>query len=340
MNPFKRLPGAASMKWPRLRTSIIVLFVLGVGLWGLTYYWSIPPETSEPSQIAKRMAPADVDPSTVTGYTTAATLAHVTNALLDKPGGYMSNDVLPPFVFMDNMPAWEYGAVRQMRDLAASMRNDMSRSRSQSDEDPDLAVAEPQFNFPTNSWIFPATESEYQKGVRKIRSYMTRLTGDGDADFYARADNLNSYLALVNKRLGNLSQRLSASVGSYRINTNLAGDPSARQTKAEDDDVYTETPWLQIDNVYYEARGSTWALIHFLRAVRIDFKDVLDDKNAMVSLRQIIRELEHTQRTMYSPTVLNGNPYGLFANHSLILSSYIARANAAIIDLRELLSQG
>ena len=27
------------------------------------------------------------------------------------------------------------------------------------------------------------------------------------------------------------------------------------------------TPWSQIDDVFYEARGSTWALLHFLRAI-------------------------------------------------------------------------
>jgi len=342
MNPFKRARGLSSFQLPHIRTVIIAVAIIGVGLWGLAFYVSIPPDTSDADKVAKRMAPEDVNPAELTGYTTSAMLIHVTESLLDKRGGYMSNDVLPPFVFMDNMPAWEYGAVRQIRDLAASMRNDMSRSRSQSDEDPNLAVAEPQFNFPTNSWIFPATESKYREGINEVRAYMQRLHGarDNKSQFYERADNLNNYLGLVNKRLGNLSQRLSASVGSYRINTDLGGDPNARQSTPTDDDVYSETPWLEIDNVYYEARGSTWALIQFLRAIRVDFRDVLDDKNATVNLRQIIRELEHTQRTMYSLTVLNGNPYGFLANHSLILSSYIARANAAVIDLRELLSQG
>lgn len=338
MNPLKLLSETASP-----RTLVIMVVVIGLLIWGLTFYWSIPPGPAEANAVAERLAPDDLeDPSSVTGYTTAAMLVHVTESILDKPGGYMSNDIMPPFVIMDNMPAWEYGVVRQIRDLAASMRNDMSRSRSQSDEDPDLAVAEPQFNFPTNSWIFPATESEYRKGVRKLESYMARLRDETerDAQFYSRADNLNSYLGLVNKRLGNLSQRLSSSVGSYRIDTTLAGDSEAGQSTPTSDEVYEETPWFQIDNVYYEARGASWAILQFLRAARVDFRSVLEDKNAEVQLRQIIRELEHTQRTMYSPTVLNGNPYGLFANHSLILSSYIARANAAVIDMRELLSQG
>jgi hypothetical protein len=38
--------------------------------------------------------------------------------------------------------------------------------------------------------------------------------------------------------------------------------------------------------------------------------------------------------------ILNGDGYGFFANHSLVLASYLSRAHAAVIDLRELLAQG
>ena len=92
--------------------------------------------------------------------------------------------------------------------------------------------------------------------------------------------------------------------------------------------------------MFYEARGATWALIQFLSAVEVDFADVLAKKNATASLQQIIRELETTQETIWSPMILNGGGFGFVANHSLVMASYISRANAAIIDLRELLSQG
>ncbi|MCF3997434.1 DUF2333 family protein, partial [Pseudomonas aeruginosa] len=42
----------------------------------------------------------------------------------------------------------------------------------------------------------------------------------------------------------------------------------------------------------------------------------------------------------WSPMVLNGSGYGILANHSLVMANYISRANAAVIDLRQLLSQG
>jgi hypothetical protein len=67
---------------------------------------------------------------------------------------------------------------------------------------------------------------------------------------------------------------------------------------------------------------------------------VLRKKNAQVSLQQIIRELEGTQEPVWSPMILNGSGFGLMANHSLVMASYISRANAAIIDLRDLMSQG
>ena len=97
---------------------------------------------------------------------------------------------------------------------------------------------------------------------------------------------------------------------------------------------------MQIDNVFYEARGTAWALAHVLRAVELDFGEVLNDKNANTSVKQIIRELEMTQQSVQSPMIVNGDGFGLLANHSLVMASYISRANAAIIDLRELLSKG
>ena len=102
----------------------------------------------------------------------------------------------------------------------------------------------------------------------------------------------------------------------------------------------TKTPWFQIDNVFYEARGTAWALVHILAAIEVDFAKVLSDKNALVSVQQIRLELEATQRTVWSPFILNGGGFGVLANHSLAMSSYISRASAAVIDLRLLLEKG
>jgi hypothetical protein len=120
----------------------------------------------------------------------------------------------------------------------------------------------------------------------------------------------------------------------------LAGDPAAVKSTKTKSETQIQTPWLELDDVFYEARGTTWALIHLLKAIEIDFKEVLEQKNALVSLQQIIRELEPTQDALWSPIILNGSGLGIVANHSLVMGSHISRANAAIIDLRRLLQEG
>ena len=194
----------------------------------------------------------------------------------------------------------------------------------------------------TLAGLFPWPESEYAEGREHLQSYLNRLTDEDDynAQFFARADNLSHWLGTVETRLGSLSQRLSASVGQRRINTDLSGAAGAKQSTLAPLELEVKTPWFEIDDIFYEARGSSWALLHFLKAAEVDFADVLARKNALTSVRQIVRELEMTQQPIRSPIIVNGDGFGLLANHSLVMASYISRANAAIIDLRELLSNG
>ena len=262
--------------------------------------------------------------------------------MLDKPGGYLSNDVTPPGVYLDNTPNWELGVLQQVRDLARIIRNDYSRSQSQSKEDPDVRDGEQAYFIDNTSWVFPKAESEYRDAIEGFRRYRDRLVDDADreAQFYARADNLREWLAQVEKRLGSLTRRLGDSVATTRINEDLAGDPAATASNPQPDQVTVQTSWFEVDDVFFEARGTAWALVHFFRAVEFDFAQVLDDKNANASVRQIIRELEASLQPLGSPMILNGSGFGFFANHSLVMANYLARANAAVINLRELLDQG
>ena len=314
---------------------VILAAAVFLSCWALCWYWSREPEIF----FVNEKTP---DGRSVVGYSTVDTLTHVISWLLDKPGGYISNDVMPPSVFLDNMPSFEFGVVVQCRDLARVMRQEYSRSQSQSVEDKDLIIAEPDLNFTNDRWLVPSTESKYREALEALDRYKARLIdpNPNDAQFYARADNLAEWLVSVEGRLGSLSQRLSESVGQRRLNTDLGGAPTGASARPASGDVFVKTPWLQIDDVFYEARGSAWAMLLFLRAAQFDFDRVLQDKNAVVSLRQIIRELEAALAPVRSPIIMNGSEYGLFPNHSLVLASYLSRAHSAVADLRELLERG
>ncbi len=321
-------------RWLKI-TGLVVLAVL-LFLIVLGIYWSRTPKVFWVNEYVE-------NGRHVVGFSTTDTLIRVAETLLDKPGGYLTNDRMPPGLWLDNTPNWEKGVLTQVKDLSRVIRNDYSRSQSQSREDPDVVLATEKVFSESNSWLFPPTERRFREGIEGMTRDRDRLTGTGDGEearFYARADNLREWLAEVEKRLGSLTRRLGDSVAKTRINEDLAGDPVAEAAQEQPDKLDVRTSWFEIDDIFFEARGTAWALLHFLRAAQFDFASVLEDKNAEASVRQIIRELEASLTPLTSPMVLNGGGYGFFANHSLVMANYLARANAAVINLRELLDQG
>lgn len=315
---------------------IVVIVILALGA-----YWSIEPDEFNVEEEAMKRAKLPSLDKVPTGYVYANTLAHIAEVLLYKPGGYITNDVAPPGILVDDITSFEYGALVMLRDGTTALRNHLSRAQSQSAEDPDLAKAEPYFYYENNSWALPSTEAEYKKGVDSLHSYMKRLLDHSNrspAHFYSRADNLWQYVEIVIKRLGGLSTRLNANTSRYnpmmKINKLDQTQSTLKQSPVG------RTPWIDIDNVFWEARGAAWALLHILKAVKYDFRSILLDKRAMDTVDIMIKEMENALEPVLSPVILNGDGFGIFANYSLAMANYIARANAAALDLRDVMNRG
>jgi hypothetical protein len=323
---------------PRTRWAIrgvgALALCYALGVLALLWWWSYEPAQFDVVALAQKRAQSHQQ-QPINGSVVTSALMGCAEVLLDKRGGYMSNDKFPPGLLMDNVPNWEFGVLTATRDLARELRNKFSRSQSQSEEDVDLREADPLFSSPNDRWLLPSSEGQYRSAIAHVDGYFARI-GKNDsngAQFYSRADNLADYLDLVSTRLGSLSQRLSASVGQLRLEGDAPVDPGAKEQ-------IVRTPWTKIDDVFYESRGYTWALLEQLKAMQVDFAPTLQRKNAIVSLKQVIRELEESQKPVNSPMILNGSPFGFFANHSLVMANYVSRANAAIIDLKSLLDRG
>jgi hypothetical protein len=317
-------------------TIAMLSFILIVVFLGIAEYWGEEPDRFDVLAVANKAANVKDPKLLPLGYAYASTVINVAETLLHKPGGFLVNDMFPPGVFEDNMPSWEYGALTAVRDATSALRNHIARAQSQSKEDADLAQAEPFFYFDHTSWQLPSSESEYEKGIQAMKRYRARLV-TRDAGFFSRADNLRQYLEILEKRLGSLSNRLSASAGVTQVAAEALSNLNQGDKQRP---LVAKTPWWSIDDIFFEARGYSWAAMHVLKAVEYDFRDILGNKTALVSLESIIRELESGQAPFLSPIILNGGGFGIFANYSLTLANYIARANAATIDLRNLLQQG
>lgn len=320
--------------------TLIVLIVLGI-------WWGDEPETFDVREEAIKYMKTSGSENMPIGFVYTNTLAHMAEVLMEKPGGYISNDVAPPGVFLDNIRSWEYGALVMLRDGTTALRNHFARDQSQSVEDKDLGVAEPYFYYEPNSWALPSSESEYDKGVKFLHKYMKRLQNpnldERRGQFYSRSDNLWTFLEVIIKRLGGLSTKLTASSDRFAGAAGILYDPSGQKAPQHVEE-FTKgtgrTPWLLIDDVFYEARGASWALLHILQAIKIDFEDIILDKRAMNTLDNMIRALENALTPVFSPMILNGNGFGITANYSLAMANYIARANASALDLRDLMNKG
>lgn len=312
------------------------LFVLNVFL---MLWWSREPDGFSVRDAAVAYLPEGREP--VVGSHLVGSSIKILDVLLHKSGGFIKNDVAPPGVFLDNISAWEYGVVTLMRETTLALNNDFSRAQSQSARVSFLSNADNNIRIDSASWWFPRPEAAYEKARQDLMTYALELSDENEqnAQFYARADNLSNYFALVSKSLGDITQTLSASVGDVVV----ADDGEAlgeAQAKSEPKVRAERTPWHLVDDNFYFARGYAWALLHQLRAIRIDFEGILQKKGALATLDQIIMELEKTQRAVWSPVILNGSGFGFVSNHSLVMAAYISRANAALIDLQNLLKNG
>ena len=300
---------------------ISAVFLAALFFAGLGFYWDKEPE---PFNVADKSAAmmSTLKLSSAPGTAITATMITMVDKLFTKRGGYIANDVMLPGVLMDNIPSWEYGVIIQIRDMTRLLKDKMSQSSTEKTEDRDLSLADARFGIEYTSWAMPNAESEFHEGNGYLQDYLKRL-GKNNAHFYASAENLHDWLSFVSQRLENLSIRLE----STRGDSNHGKGKHSRISR------------MKVDNVFYEARGSAWALVHLLKAAEIDFMPVLKDKNIRQGLDRAIADLEASQHELGSPIVLNGDTFGVLANHSLQMDAYISAANLSITDVKHLLEK-
>ncbi len=295
--------------WKPLLVALVLALVvaLGLGIW-----WSRTP--------ALEAAPEASVADAATGAATVDGLSGLVGTLLDKPGGYLRNDLVPPGLWLDNMPAWELGVLGQARRLSQALPT-MAGSDAAA-----LDAARTALDGDADDWFYPSTEHRLERARTALEGYRQALAG-GQAAFAADAQGLAAWLNGVSRGLDDMGRRLSASVGRPEalagLDLDVEGLPS-------------ETPWYRLDNVFFEARGQTWALHRLLEAVRRDQAERIAAAGLETRWETLLAELELSQRRLWSPVVLNGSGFGLFANHSLVMAHHVLRAR----DLGRALAEG
>ncbi len=244
---------------------------------------------------------------------------------------WLPNDLFWPTIFLDNMPNFQIGQLEVVRYNVRVLRDNLSRMRTTDKLDPHAEAAFTALSNDPYKWWFPSAESKWKLSYENLQSFYENLL-KGESNFYPRADNLvellNQYLSLM----GGANTRLINAPGDIKKTLSIERDKEGQRL------VDIDIPWSKIDDNFYYAQGIAYALYESFKAIRIDFKDVLIDKNSMELVDKI---LEYLGRCYFEPLIIfNGDPDSIFANHSLNLSGVFNDARQKMNSLTVALMQG
>jgi hypothetical protein len=248
---------------------------------------------------------------------------------------WLPNDCFWPTAFLDNMPNFQIGELEVVRYNIRVLRDNLSRMRTTDKLDPSVEAAFTALSNDPYKWWFPSAESKWKEAAKNLAVFHQNLL-TGASNFYPRADNLVELLNQYASLMGGVNTRLINA--PHDVNKVLAVDGEDKDMPKAPQMVDVNISWFHIDDNFYYAQGVAYALYESFKAIRIDFLDVLTDKN---SLKLVDKIIENLRRCYFEPViVLNGAPGGIFANHSLNLSGVFNDARQKVNSLIVALMQG
>jgi len=228
-----------------------------------------------------------------------------------------------PGHWLDNMPNFQQGMFAALARATAELRDRLGRARGTSQDDPDLREAAGLLQFPGDKWVIDLatspwpqapSEAQYRRARKALLAYNARL-GAGQALFERRADNLLETLDRIALDLGSSAAALDQRIAAH------AGNPFDRRA----------------DDVFYSIKGQSYAYALVLRALAVDFADVLRDRNVATLWDNMLASLDRAA-TMAPLVILNGAPDGmLFPSHLSAQGFYVLRARAQLREIRDVL---
>lgn len=209
-----------------------------------------------------------------------------------------------PAYILDNMPHFQIGIVHALRDVTAVMRGFDQNTDGQKQ---DIKKAAELLAYPPTIWIMnkkdglrlaPSSNAQYRKAAAELNKYAR------DGVFYPKSYDLEALLNRICLGLQKLAQQ--------NENRQLEHDSDWIDTRADD--------------LFYIAKGYTFALWQISKTLGNDFRDTILEANLYTEWTYLVNSLKKAAE--YSPRfVRNASPKALTApNHLLIQNYYLLRA--------------
>ena len=229
---------------------------------------------------------------------------------LDGRTGWRPNDLFlwGPTLWADNNANRQLGIIQTLRESTRIFKDHLTKISS--DEfDPNLVEADTALRNDARKFWFPSAESKLEDAVRHLDRYVKGLKSEP-------------------RKSRPINQRNVELIRLFQAWTDLLGGAYAK--------LYSdEVPFLQIDDVFYEAQGFAHVMHQLTVAIRLEYREAIAGRPVLGQLLDEADAALAQAATMKPLIVVNGSPAGIFANHRRNLAAFISEARQRMYSLRE-----
>ena len=229
---------------------------------------------------------------------------------MDSTFGWSVNDlIISPTRWLDNRANRQLGTIFATRMLTNFFSTNLAKYGTVDAENQNLKEArETYFAFSANSWWFPSSENQYEKGISNMKQYESDLI-KGDAIYNLRTDDMHNLL-------------------EYIISNQFLDQPLGLLVQSNDEVSYTELD----DRIYY-TQGVILVLRDVLRTFTHLYPEV-KEKGGEENIRIAFREMD--QICTFDPLiVLRGDHDSIMADHRGKVARYLISVRERINDLAQ-----
>jgi hypothetical protein len=294
--------------WPLLLIGFLIVYYIGGMLW-------LHEIDDDPEFAQQSVAPEG-------GSKAVAVAAVLIEREIDTHRWVANDPFFMPGSLLDNMPEYQQGIVAAISRFCLELTDQIGRTRGSSQADPDLDRAAGLLRYPGTIWIFDfrtslaptaSSEQQYRQAMEALRRYNERL-GQGQAVLETRADNL----------LGTLD-RIAADIGS--------------SSAAIDQQLAAAGFWpdFAADNLFYANKGRLYAYYLLLRALQVDFANVVRERQLTGAWNQTLESFREAA-TLQPWVVVNGAPDAQFMpSHLASQGFFLLRARTQLREISNIL---
>ncbi|MEE4261902.1 MAG: DUF2333 family protein [Desulfobacteraceae bacterium] len=305
-------------KWVIL---ILLAFIL---IWPLSagFYWTVykaytlldstrfPKLDQNLADLLQKTAPTSSQAQK--GAVLSASIRNRLEQEMNSTFGWSVNDLLiSPTRWLDNRANRQRGVIFATRMLITYFSTNLAKYGQVDAENEDLKEArETYFAFTADSWWFPSSEDQYEKGIKLLKKYEADLVrGDSKAIFNMRTDDMYNMLTFI-------------------ISKPFLDQPLGLLVQSND-----EVPYTELDDQIYYTQGVILALRDVLRAF-VHLYPEIQEKGGNENIKIAFREMD--QICTFDPLiVLRGKHDSIMADHRGKMAKYLISVRERINDLAQ-----